>query len=97
MSHPTTSTRFYCLIFAALLLLTGLTWLTAESRIGGWHTPVALAIAVAKAALVVLFFMHALHSGKLTWVVILASAFMLFVLISLTLGDYLTRPWSRYW
>ena len=52
---------------------------------------VAMAIAVTKAALVVLYFMHALHSGKLTWVVIVASLGGLFALLGMTMLDYLTR------
>lgn len=97
MSHPTNSTRVYYLILAALLVLTGLTVVTAQADIGAWHTPLALAIAISKATLVVLFFMHANQSGKLTWVVILASVFMLFILLSMTLLDYLTRSWTQYW
>jgi cytochrome c oxidase subunit 4 len=92
MAHATTSTRVYFLVFAGLMVLTGLTVLTTELPIGNWHTPLALSIAVVKAALVLLFFMHVIHSSRLTWAVILLSLFMLSVLLVLTGIDY----WSRW-
>ena len=58
--------------------------------------PLALGIAVVKAVLVLLFFMHLLHSTRLTWVVIGASLFWLGILMVLTLSDYLTRRWLSY-
>ncbi len=83
-------------IFAALLVLTVTTVLVADAPLGRWHTAVALAIAVAKATLVVLFFMHALENSRLTWLVIGASLLGLAILFSLTLSDYITRPWMQY-
>ena len=63
----------------------------------GWaNTPVALAIAATKASLVILYFMHAAHSSRLTWVVILGSFLWLGVLFVLTFADYLTRAWAIY-
>jgi cytochrome c oxidase subunit IV len=93
MSQHVTSPRVYLGIFAGLLVLTGVTVYTALSPIGALHTPVALGIAVAKAALVVLFFMHAFHSSKLTWVVIVVSLLMLGVMLFLTWIDYYSRGW----
>jgi cytochrome c oxidase subunit 4 len=60
------------------------------------NTPVALAIAVTKATLVILFFMHVIHSTRLTWVVILASFLWLATMFVLTFADYLTRAWAIY-
>src|SRR5262245_1798239 len=85
------SPKIYGLIFAALLALTLTTVLVASAPMGGWHTPIALAIAVGKATLVVLFFMHALHSPRLTWIVILGSIFWLAIMLILTLADYFSR------
>jgi cytochrome c oxidase subunit 4 len=93
MLHRITPPRFYLGIFAALIALTGLTVGTALAPIGALHTPMALGIAIAKAALVVLFFMHAFHSSRLTWLVIFVSAFMLGVMLFLTWMDYWSRPW----
>ena len=84
-------------MFAALLVLTLLTYLAAFAPLGAFHTPVALGIAVVKAALVVLIFMHLIHSKPLTWLVVASGLFMLGVMLSFTLSDYLTRPWMpRY-
>lgn len=93
MSQHVTPLRVYFAIFGGLLILTALTVYTALKPIGAWHTPVALSIAVGKAALVVLFFMHAIHSSKLTWLVIVVAMLMLGVMLFLTWIDYYSRGW----
>ena len=70
-----------------------LTWYASTIDLGIWNTPIALAIAVAKATLVILFFMHVIHSTRLTWVVVIGSFLWLGVLFVLTFADYLTRGW----
>jgi cytochrome c oxidase subunit 4 len=60
------------------------------------NTPVAMAIATVKAVLVILFFMHVIHSTRLTWVVIISAILWLGVLFVLTFADYLTRGWAIY-
>jgi cytochrome c oxidase subunit 4 len=57
---------------------------------------VALTIAVLKATLVVLFFMHVKYSTRLTWAVVLGSIFWLGIMFVLTMSDYLTRAWLTY-
>jgi cytochrome c oxidase subunit 4 len=52
---------------------------------------VAVAIATAKAILILLYFMHIRYSRPLTWAVAGAAFFWLFILFGLTLSDYLTR------
>jgi len=64
--------------------------------LGALNTIVALTIAVTKATLVVLFFMHVRYSTRLTWVVVVASIFWLGILLALTFSDYLTRAWRTY-
>ena len=61
-----------------------------------WHTIVGLAIAMVKAALVALFFMHLLRSQCLAWLALGAGVFWLVILMSLTLTDYLPRAWLAY-
>ncbi|MCI0684618.1 MAG: cytochrome C oxidase subunit IV family protein [Gemmataceae bacterium] len=90
-----TPVKTYCLIFGGLLLLTGLTVAASLAPLGGLHTLVALAIASAKAALVLLYFMHLADSSRLTWVVALSGLLWLAILIILTMSDYLTREWWR--
>jgi cytochrome c oxidase subunit 4 len=54
----------------------------------------AMTIAIIKALLVALVFMHLRHSRRLTQVVVAAGLIWLAILIALTLGDYFTRAWS---
>jgi caa(3)-type oxidase subunit IV len=63
----------------------------AEADLGHWHTPIALTIAAFKATLIVLFFMHALESSKLTWIVIGGAILWLAILLAGTFSDYWTR------
>ena len=93
MSEHILPTRVYYTIFAILLLCTFLTWRIAYFDLGPLNIVAALGIAVFKAVLVVLFFMHAKYSTRLTWVVALAGVFWLGMLLALTMGDYLTRGW----
>jgi len=86
----------YLLVFAALAGGTLLTWWVSTIDLGGWNTPIALLIATIKAVLVILFFMHVIHSTRLTWVVIIASFLWLSVLFVLTFTDYLSRAWLIY-
>jgi cytochrome c oxidase subunit 4 len=83
----------YFAVFAALMALTTLTLWAAFQHLGVWNTPVALAIAVAKALMVAFIFMHLRGSPKLTVVVVLASVLWLAFLILITASDYLTRSW----
>jgi cytochrome c oxidase subunit 4 len=92
--HQVASIWMYVGVFLALLVGTWLTVFAAVHDLGILNTPVALAIATVKAALVILFFMHAIHSTRLTWVVIIGSFLWLGVLFVLTFADYLTRLWA---
>ncbi|HSP17151.1 MAG TPA: cytochrome C oxidase subunit IV family protein [Thermoanaerobaculia bacterium] len=95
-THHVTSLPVYFGVFIALMVFTILTVGVSRIDLGALNTPIALAIAVIKATLVILFFMHVIHSTRLTWVVILASLFWLALLFVLTLADYLTRGWQIY-
>ena len=94
--HHITSLPVYFGVFLALMLGTFLTVAASRIEMGWLNTPVALGIAVIKATLVVLFFMHVIHSPRLTWVVIIASFLWLALLFVLTFADYLTRSWLVY-
>ena len=94
MAQPIVSRRLYYRVFATLLVLTLLTVGIAFIDLGGYlNTIVALTIAVGKALLVILFFMHVRDSSRLTWVCVGAGFFWLALLLSLTMSDYLTRSW----
>jgi cytochrome c oxidase subunit 4 len=91
--HKVTPTT-YVIVFVALILLTGATVGLSYVDLGVFHTFVGLAIASAKAVLIVLFFMHVLYSSRLTWLVALSGLAWLTILLGLTLTDYLSRSWQ---
>jgi cytochrome c oxidase subunit 4 len=83
----------YVGIWAILMVLTGVTVFASYIEMGDFNIVVALLIATVKATLVVLFFMHLYYSSKLTKVTMIAAIFFLFLLLALSLTDYLTRGW----
>ena len=96
--HHIVSPKIYFTIFAVLMICTVLTVAAAEVDLNqyfrGLNIIVALTIAVLKASLVVLFFMHGKYSPKRTQMVIIASIFWLAVMLFMTMSDYVTRLWS---
>jgi cytochrome c oxidase subunit 4 len=91
MSSHITPRRTYIFVYLALLILLGGTIGVAYVDLGIWNTVAAITIAMVKALLVVLFFMHVKYSSNLTRVYVLAGFLWLALLIGLTLTDYLTR------
>jgi len=91
MSNHIVPVRIYYLVFTVLIVCTAITVAVSFIDLGRFNVVVALGIAILKATLVVLFFMHVKYSGKLTWVVVAGSLFWLGILIVMTAGDYLTR------
>jgi len=94
MSGHVVSVKLYVTIFISLLVLTGLTTGVAYVDLGAFNTVVALAIAVVKMLLVVLFFMHVKYSPKLTKLVLVAAVFWLALLLTFTLSDVFSRNWT---
>ena len=88
-SHPTP--LLYLGILVALVIGTCLTWSIAFVDLGKWNPVIALTIAVIKAVLVILFFMHVFYSNKLTKITVAAGFFWLMIMITMSLSDYLTR------
>ena len=82
------------LIWLALMLLLGLTVGSAYIPLGIGNGLINYGVAVAKAALVVIFFMHLDRSRALVCLAAMAGLFWLVFMFSLSLGDYLTRDWS---
>jgi cytochrome c oxidase subunit IV len=85
----------YYMNFAALMVLLVLTLVAARFDLGVFNTVIALTIAVAKALLIVLFFMHLRWSSSLVRVFAGAALFWLMILFVLTLDDYFSRPWFK--
>ena len=93
MSEHIVPKRVYILVFAVLIAFTVLTTAVAYVDLGPLNTVVALAIAVCKASLVVLFFMHLKYSPGMTRIALAAAVGWLAILLALTLCDVHTRQW----
>jgi cytochrome c oxidase subunit 4 len=91
VSEHIVSPKIYLVIFASLMLGTGITVWAAFRDVGKFNIVIALVIATIKATLVVLFFMHARYSPRRTQMVIVCSVFWLAIMLALTLTDYDTR------
>ena len=93
MENHIVSPRVYLAVFAILIVMTWTTTAVSFIDLGPWNTVAALGIAVFKATLVVLFFMHIKYSRPLMRLVIGGGLFWLAILISLTLADFVSRGW----
>lgn len=95
MSEHIVQPRVYIVIFLALMVGTALTLMAAFYDFPGpLNAVVALTIAVVKATLVVLYFMHVRYSGRLVWLVIVAALLWLAIMFAITFSDYWTRSWQ---
>jgi len=83
--------KIYWAVFLTLLVLTGVTTGVAYIDLGRFNIVVALAIAIFKAALVLLFFMHVKYSTKLTKTIVASGFVFLLVMVFFTMSDLLTR------
>jgi len=94
--HHIVGPMVYVAILLALLVGTALTVWASFLELGPWNPIIALAIATAKATLVVLFFMHVKYSTKLTKLTVVAGIFTFVILVSMTLADYISRAWGSW-
>ena len=83
--------KVYVGIFAALMGLSAITVGAAFVNLGLLNPIVALTIAVIKATLVILFFMHVKYSSRLTKITVVLSFFFVAILFAETFMDYATR------
>ena len=90
-SHHVVPVRLYVMNGIALMVLLGLTLVAAMFDLHEWNVVIALTIAVIKALLVVLYFMHLRFSTRLVQVFGGAAIFWLLILFTLTLTDYFSR------
>jgi cytochrome c oxidase subunit IV len=81
----------YAIVWAVLLFFTVLTIITGRINLGAANIFIALFIAVTKATLVVLFFMHLWDMGGVNRLVFVVSVLFLVVLILGVFGDLVTR------
>jgi cytochrome c oxidase subunit 4 len=78
-------------VYLALLALLGLTAAAALLPPGPWSTPVSLAFATAKAALIFTWFMRLREQPGLVRLFALAGFFWLSILLGLTFAEVFTR------
>ncbi len=82
----------YWKTFVALMVLMVLTVVAAQFNLGWANLPIAAAIAVTKATLVVLFFMGVKYGTRLTW--LWAALGFIWLVIMAGIGiDYVARQW----
>jgi cytochrome c oxidase subunit 4 len=93
MTHHIISVPTYLVIYIALMLFLLATVGASFLPLGRAHLPVAMTIAMIKAVLIVLFFMHVYYSSRLTWVVSMASFLWLGLLLAFLVADYFSRGW----
>lgn len=97
-AHAQDHRKTYFRIFAALMVLLVITVFAAFIPVPkGWHvlsTIIAMTIAVVKAMLVILYFMHVREQTRLTKIFVFAAFMWLAILFVFTLADYFTRHWT---
>lgn len=93
MTEPVVSRKTYLFTWLGLLALTLLTTLISFLDLGPFSMVIAVAIAVAKASLIVLFFMHAFYEFKLVRVIVAGGIIWFLILTGLTMNAYISRGW----
>ncbi len=81
----------YFKVAAWLALLLVVTVMVAEFDAGYLNTPIALAIALTKAVLIVLFFMNVRNGSPLLKIFAAGGFLWLMIMLVLTMADVLTR------
>jgi cytochrome c oxidase subunit 4 len=95
-THQTISVRTYLAVFAALMVLTGLTIASAHIDLGHWNILLALIIAVTKAALVVTYFMHLRYGPRMSRAILIAGVIGVLLLMTLIIDDLRTRRMESF-
>lgn len=84
-------TSTYVGVFLALMVLTAVTVWVAYFDLGVFSDVVAMGIAITKATLVILFFMHVKGSTKVTKITVVSAFLWLGIFFLLILPDYMAR------
>ena len=91
MSETIVPRKTYFAVWVALLLLLLVTVAVSYIHLGWLNPAAAVGIAVVKATIIILYFMHVRYSPRLVWVFVAAGFFWLCILFAITFSDYLTR------
>ena len=91
--HHIVPKRVYYLVFLTLIVMTWVTAYVSTVDLGRLNVFVALSIAIFKASLVILFFMHVKYGTRLTKMIVLAGVYWLIMLLFIVMMDLWTRNW----
>ena len=91
--HHVVPVKLYLAVFGALMVFTVITVVVAFFDLGALNNVVMLGIAITKATLVVMYFMHVRYSTRLIPLVAAGGFFWLLILFGITMSDYLSRGW----
>ena len=91
--HHIVPKRIYFLVFLTLIVMTWVTTWISTVDLGRLNIFVALSIAIFKASLVILFFMHVKYGTRLTKMIVLAGMYWLILLLFIAMLDIWTRTW----
>lgn len=85
------SSLTYIVVWLVLIALTGASWALSSAHLGAFEVLVALGIAVAKSALVMLFFMHLIESRFVHVLPPIVATLLIALLAGVTALDVATR------
>ena len=85
--HYIVRTNTFVLVWTALVMLTGVTIMAAEMRMGEWSMLANLLIASTKASLVLWFFMHLKYEKRIFKMLFLVPIATITIIIGMTFFD----------
>lgn len=91
--HHVVPVKLYIAVFGALMVLTAITVAVAFVDLGALNNVVMLGVAITKATLVVMYFMHVKYSTRLIPLCAAGGFFWLLIMFGITMSDYLSRGW----
>lgn len=86
----------YLAVFAALMVLTVVTVVSAHIDLGHFNIVVALMVAFTKATLVVTYFMHLRYGTNMTRAILIAGVLGMFLLMGIAIDDVRNRHTRTY-
>ena len=89
--HHVVAKKTYYFVSAWLMLLLVLTVVAAQLDLGAANVPIAVAIAIGKAILIVLFFMHVRYGSPLVRLFAAGGFFGLLIMLGFILADVHAR------
>ena len=93
MPTETVQPKTYLKTFVILMVLLALTVGANCFNLGPFNVAVAMLISVAKAALIILFFMEVRYSNPIVWLFAATGFLWLVLMLVMMLSDYATRSW----